>query len=456
MFLKVTLVLFTLFILFQILYIFVPLFSVKKISTLIKADKEKSISILIPAFNEEKVILNCLQGIINVNYKNYEAIFINDGSSDQTLPLLMHHLQLEPTHKRLPALKIPHEPVNEVYQSQRYPNIYVIDKGNGGKADALNAGIEYLKKEIVVTLDADSILDPHSLQVMNSSFINEKIIGAGGMVQIAQGTRGDFLKPEPTFLTSGIIRYQIVNYMTDFYMHKYTQMKMKSITVISGAFGAFKKDILFEIGGFRKTVGEDMDITLRIQCLIKTKYKDCKVIYSPQAICYTECPATYKDLFSQRIRWQKAFIDCLIRYKSSFFKKLGFRLSIFLLIDSLILGMLCAFPIAFIPIMLIFNSDQYMIVLGFLTVTFFLGNYQRMTTLIVSRRLGLHYTKLDYLKIAIFTPLEIMTYRLLGVAFVITGTVMYFKNKDKWNVARRVGTNNQTYSNGVLVNEKSG
>lgn len=456
MFLKLTLVLFIIFIMFQILYIFVPLFSVKKSSAIIKSDKEKSMSILIPAFNEEKVILNCLQGIVNTKYKNYEAIFINDGSTDRTLPLLMHHLNLEPTHKRLPTLKISYEPINGVYQSKRYPNIFVIDKENGGKADALNAGIDYLKNELVVTLDADSILEPHSLEFMNHSFTDEKVLAAGGLVQIVQGTKGNYLKPEPTFLTSGIIKYQILQYLTDFYLHKYTQMKMKSITVISGAFGAFRKDILFEVGGFRKTVGEDMDITLRIQRLIKMKYKDCKLIYSQQAICYTECPATYKDLFNQRIRWQKAFIDCLITYKSSFFKTFGFRLSIFLLIDSLLLGMLCAFPIAFIPIMLIINSDQYMIVLGFLTVTFFLGNYQGLITLIVSRRLGLHYTKLDYLKISIFIPIQILTYRLLGVAFVIVGTVMYMKNKDKWNVAKRVGTNNQTYSQGVLVNEKSG
>ncbi len=114
MFLKITLVLFMIFIMFQILYIFVPLFTVKNHSQCKKIEKEKGMSILIPAFNEEKVILNCLQGLVNLDYKNYEAIFINDGSSDQTMRLLIHHLQLEPTFKRLPALKIPHEPVNGV------------------------------------------------------------------------------------------------------------------------------------------------------------------------------------------------------------------------------------------------------------------------------------------------------------------------------------------------------
>ncbi|MDG5786356.1 glycosyltransferase [Evansella sp. AB-P1] len=456
MFLKITLVLFFIYMLFQLIYIFVPLFAVKSKNRFSKLEKEKGISILIPAYNEEKVILNCLQGIVNLKYKNYEAIFINDGSSDQTLNILKEHLQLEPTFQRLPAIKIPHEAIIEVYQSKLYPKILVIDKENGGKADALNAGIEYLKKEIVITLDADSILEPHSLQAMNKAFEDEKVIAAGGMVQIGQGFHGNFLRPKPTFLTSGIIRYQIIQYLTAFYLHKFTLMKMSSITVIAGAFGAFRKNILFEIDGFRKTVGEDMDITLRIQRLVKTKYKDCKLIFNPQATCYTECPETYKALFNQRIRWQKAFMDCVITYRTSFFNRFGFRLSIFFLIEAFLLGTLSAFPIIFIPIILIFNLEHYMIALGLLTVTFFLGNYQSFSTLVVSRRFGLRYHRKDYLKIATFIPIEIITYRLLGLAFVISGTIMYFINKEKWNVATRIGTNSQSYDEGVLLlNEKT-
>ncbi|MFA9558161.1 glycosyltransferase [Evansella sp. AB-rgal1] len=457
MFLKITLILFLIYIFFQLLYIFVPLFSIKDKKKREEVEKEKGISILVPAYNEEKVILNCLQGIVNINYKNYEAIFINDGSSDETLDLLKHHLQLEPTFRKLAAVKIPHEAIIDIYESKLFPKIFVIDKKNGGKADALNAGIEYARKELVITLDADSILEPHSLQVMNTEFEDKQVLAAGGMVQIGQGFKGNFLLPEPTFITSGIIRFQIVQYLTAFYLHKFTQMKAKSITVIAGAFGAFRKDILFEIDGFRKTVGEDMDITLRIQRLIKMKYRDCKLIFVPEAICYTECPATYRDLFNQRIRWQKAFMDCVVTYKSSFFTKLGFRLSIFFLIEAFLLGTLCAFPIVFIPIMLLMNSDHYMIVLGFLTATFVLGIYQSYTTMIVSNRLGLNYNKPDYLKIAIFIPIEVLTYRLLGLAFVISGTTMYFINKDKWNVATRVGTNNQTYNEGTFVlTEKAG
>ncbi|MBU9711533.1 glycosyltransferase family 2 protein [Evansella tamaricis] len=452
MLLKITLALFSIFILFQLIYIFVPLFTVKnKLNTKMIKEKEKGISILVPAYNEEKVILNCVQGILHLDYENHETIIINDGSKDNTLQLLKENLQLEPTFKRLPAVKIPHEDVREIYQSALYPKILVIDKENGGKADALNAGIEYAKKGIVITLDADSVLDPKSLTAINSTFNDDLVLAAGGMVHIGQGFRGNYSKPKTTFLTSGIIRFQIIQYLTAFYLHKLTQTKMKSLTVIAGAFGAFRKRTLFEIDGFRKTVGEDMDITLRIQRLIKMKYRKHKLVFVPNALCYTECPETYRDLFSQRIRWQKAFVDCALMYKTSFFKKLGFRLSAFFLFESLLLGTINAFTVILIPVILILNHQYYMIALGLFTATFVLSLYQSIAMLIVSKRFDLHFSNKDYRRILRFLPFEILTYRFMGLLFVIIGTVAYFINKDQWNTATRTGKNYQVFGDEEVV-----
>jgi poly-beta-1,6-N-acetyl-D-glucosamine synthase len=448
-----TLTLFALYIFFQLLYIFLPLFTVRPHHRLKRLNEEKGISILIPAYNEKKVILNCIQGLVNLKYKNFEAIFVNDGSTDGTLDLLIDHLQLEPTYLKLPAVKIPHQQIKEVYRSRLFPKVYCIDKVNGGKADALNAGTEYSSKNIVITLDADSVLEPNSLQMINSVFEDEKILAAGGMVQIGQGFKGNYLNPEPTFKQKGIIRFQIMQYLTSFYLHKLTQTKMKSIVVIAGAFGAFRKKILQEVNGYRRTVGEDMDITLRIQKLIKTKkkYKKSKLVFVPQALCYTECPETFKDLYNQRIRWQKAFVDCVMYYKSAFFKQLGIRLSFFFLVEALLLGTINAFFLLLIPIMLIFNQEHYMIAVALFTITFVLSNYQSIATMIVSKRFGLHYSRENYLKIALFIPFEVITYRLLGVLFVITGTILYFKNKDAWNVSIRNGTNASLYGEVVPI-----
>ncbi len=433
------LALFLIFILFQLLYIFIPLYVIKKENRFKMVKEEKGISILIPAYNEETVILDCLQGILNLNYTNFEAIFINDGSKDHTFQLLYSYLDLIP-EERSPAKQLSHQRVRGFYKSANCPNIYVLNKVNGGKADSLNAGIDYAKNEIIITLDADSVLNTKALAAMNAAFEDEKVLAAGGMVQISQGYNGVFTTPQPIFSVSGLIRYQLIQYLTDFYLHKITQAKLKSITVIAGAFGAFRRYALFEVNGYRSTVGEDLDITLRMQGLIKQKYKNHKLIFVPYAICYTECPSTLKSLFSQRIRWQKGFIDCMINFKKSFFRSLGIPVSIYLLVDSLILGTLNAYPTILIPIILLFTNN-YSMALFFLSITFLLALYRSITAIIISRRHGHKYSKLDYLKICLFIPFEIVTFRLLGLIFVTAGTLLYLKNKEGWNKVDRVGVN---------------
>ena len=255
------------------------------------------------------------------------------------------------------------------------------------------------------------------------------------------------------FNISGLIRYQVIQYLTDFYLHKTTQAKLRSITVIAGAFGAFRKHALFEVYGYRNTVGEDLDITLRMHALIKKKYKRYKLIFVPNAICYTECPSTFKDLLSQRIRWQKGFIDCLLHYKKSFFVNLGIPVSIYMLVDSLILGTLNAFPTMLVPLLIVINHN-YGITLFFLSITFLLALYRSITTMIISRRYGHKYSPKDYLKLTLFIPIEILTYRLLGLVFVTFGTILYAKNKEGWNSIERIGINNQSYVDGISVQIK--
>ncbi|MYL33860.1 glycosyltransferase [Pontibacillus yanchengensis] len=442
--LMVTLFIFSIFIIFQILYIFIPIFLVSDKNDVVLTSKEKSITILIPAYNEEKVINHCLKGIQNVNYTNVEAIFINDGSTDGTFDLLDSLIKLQPVRRTKQGI-LTHKKIKGIYQSKLYPHMYVIDKVNGGKADALNAGIEVANNDIIVTLDADSVLDYNAMQAINTAFQDETIIAAGGTVQIAQGFHGNYLHPQPTFIISGIIRFQIIQYFTAFYLHKFTQMKFKSITVIAGAFGAFRKYALLEANGYRNTVGEDMDITLRIQSLIKTKYKKSRMIVVPHAFCYTECPSTLRDLFNQRIRWQKAFVDCVWIYRKSFFRKIGFAPSLYLLLDSLLLGTLNAFVMLLIPLTFFITPNNYWIPVGLFSFTFLLATYQSIAAILISRRFGVKYTLQDYAKISTFIPLEIITYRLLGIAFVTMGTILYLKSKDGWHVSRRVGIGYQTY-----------
>ncbi|UAC49812.1 glycosyltransferase family 2 protein [Bacillus aquiflavi] len=449
----ITICLYCVFFIFQALYIFVPLFTVKGNRFKEKLDKEKGMSVLIPAYNEENIIKNCIQAILHVDYKNYEAFIINDGSTDKTMELLQSLLVLETVEKEK-AGKLKHKKIKGIYQSTVYPNIYVIDKENGGKADSLNAGIEYAKFDNIITLDADSSLDVNSLQAINSAFRDEKVIAAGGMVHIGQTFHGDYTNPKPFFKVSNLLKFQFIQYLANFYLYKITQTKFNALAIISGAFGVFKKDALFEVGGYRITVGEDMDITMRIQRLIKTKYKDRKILFIPEAVCFTEGPETLRDLFKQRIRWQKAFIDCIIIYGKSLFTKFGLSMSLFLLVDSLLLGTLTAFPTLIIPFIILFSGNGAHLALMLFCFSFSLGVFQSIVALIITNRYGYKFKGFDRVRLSLFVPFEIVTYRFLGVLFNTFGTVGYFINKNSWNKVERVGTNNQTYSSDLSSDGK--
>lgn len=437
--LTLTLLLYLIFVLFQILYIFIPLFTIKTTHNIKKAIYEEGITILVPAYNEQALIIKNLLGIINVDYRNYEVIFINDGSIDRTMDLLDDNLTLYKSFRR-PSNMFNYESINGVYESKLYPYIYVIDKENGGKADALNAGLDFAKNNIIITLDADSILDQDSLTYINTAFRDETIISAGGTVHAGQGFTGSHSSPQPTFIASNLIRFQIIQYLTAFYLHKTTQAKINSITVISGAFGAFRKRALIEVKGFRKSIGEDMDITLKMQQLIKLKYNKHRLIAIPEAKCYTECPETFRELFKQRVRWQKAFIDCIFYYRKSFYKKFKAIPSTYLLLDSLLLGTINAFILLHIPITLILFPHHYMIPLGLFSMTYFLAICQSLASILISQRFNIHYQFRDYLKISLFIPVEVMTYRFLGILFVISGTISYFINNQNWSESKRFGS----------------
>lgn len=437
MLLSFSLILFCLFLFFHILYMFIPLYTLKKRP---KSDweKEKGISVVIPAYNEELVIENCLNGIFNIDYEDYEVLFINDGSIDNTFERFHDLLQLARTSVATQKF-LEYEPVKGVYQSQLYPHIWLIDKENGGKADALNAGIDLSTKEIVITLDADCILDRFALKEMNRTFSDDTVIAAGGLVNIVQGFKQVNNRLTPNFKVPGLIRYQVIQYLTAFYLHKTTQAKFGAITVIAGAFGAFQRSVLLQIKGYRKTVGEDMDITLKVQELIATTLKDKRIVCVPEAVCYTECPATFKNLYRQRIRWQKAFVDCIITYRKSFYKRMNVKVSTYLLFDSLILGTLSAYPTLFVPIIVLLTMNNIKLSLILFSMSIVLAVMQDIATIMVSRRFGHRYSFKDQMYLLLFVPVEVILYRITGLFFVTFGTILYFFDKNGWKSPERIG-----------------
>lgn len=277
---------------------------------------EPSVSLLVPAYNEAATIRTSVLSLLQLQYPDYEVVVINDGSKDETLEVLREAFDLEPYPEPL-RLGVPHQEVLGIYRSRRHANLRVIDKHNGGKADALNAGINAARHELFCAVDADSILQRDSLLRVVQPFLeDERTVAAGGTVRIANGSRvqGGFLL-EAGIPTSLLARFQIVEYLRAFLFGRLGWSPMNAVLIISGAFGLFDRERVIRVGGYStSTVGEDMELVVRLHRYHREHRLPYRIRYLPDPICWTEAPEDLTTLGKQRSRWQRGLAESLSRH----------------------------------------------------------------------------------------------------------------------------------------------
>jgi cellulose synthase/poly-beta-1,6-N-acetylglucosamine synthase-like glycosyltransferase len=274
---------------------------------------EPPVSILVPAYNEEATIATSVRSMLQLDYPEFEVIVVNDGSRDGTMEALRSAFALVPFPEAY-RQRIGVKPLRGVYRSTRHPNLRVIDKDNGGKADALNAGINASRYPLFCGVDADSILERASLRRVVGPFLEDPlVIASGGTVRIANGctVRGGFLESVglPVRLMPLL---QIVEYLRAFLFGRMGWTPLNAVLIISGAFGLFRKETVVEAGGYRSdTVGEDMELVVRLHRLHRAAGKEYRIVFVPDPICWTEAPESLRVLRSQRTRWQRGLAESL-------------------------------------------------------------------------------------------------------------------------------------------------
>lgn len=271
------------------------------------------ISLLVPAFNEAPTIAASVRSMLQLTYHEFEIIVINDGSKDETMDVLRREFDLIPFAEAY-WRKLPVEPVRGIWRSMRYPNLRVIDKENGGKADALNAGINAARYPLYCAVDADSILQRNSLQLIVQPFIEDaRTIAAGGTVRVVNGceVNGGFLTS--VGLPHKLLpKLQIVEYLRAFLFGRLGWSPLNAMLVISGAFGLFRKSSVISVGGYRTdTVGEDMELVMRLHRMHRQQRIPYRIVFVPNPVCWTEVPETLRVLRNQRVRWQRGLSESL-------------------------------------------------------------------------------------------------------------------------------------------------
>jgi cellulose synthase/poly-beta-1,6-N-acetylglucosamine synthase-like glycosyltransferase len=296
-------------------------------NTIVSSPLAPTLSVIAPAFNESQTIIDNIRTLLSLYYNNYEVIVVNDGSTDDSLEKMIATYELEKVNYYF-DYRIPCKRIRAVYKSQNrsFKKLTVVDKVNGGKADSLNAGLNVSKNELVVSIDADSIMEPDALLKLVKPFMeakDKKVIGAGGVIRIANSCEisGGHIKkvhlPEK-FLP----RAQVMEYTRAFLMGRMAWSELDGLLLISGALGMFDREVVIQSGGYRTdTVGEDMELVVRIRRHMADQKIKYDVVYIPDPLCWTEVPSTIKVLARQRSRWTRGTLETLITHRKLLFNR---------------------------------------------------------------------------------------------------------------------------------------
>ena len=288
-----------------------------------------SVSIIAPAFCEEATIIESVHSLLNLKYPNYDLIVVNDGSRDNTLNRLIHHFNLEKVDRVL-SQQLKTKPIRGLYINKDIPKLIVIDKANGGKADSLNAGINLSRKEYFCGIDADSLLEEKALLRLSSLAVDAKheAVALGGNILPVNGSLvKNGMIVELKLAGNFLARLQTVEYLRAFMGGRLGWAYLKSLLIISGAFGLFRKDRVVSVGGYmtsserfnRDTVGEDMELVVRLRRSLHEQKIAHEILYSYNANCWTEVPEKLSILERQRDRWQRGLLDILAFHRKLLF-----------------------------------------------------------------------------------------------------------------------------------------
>ncbi|MGD9815010.1 MAG: glycosyltransferase family 2 protein, partial [Hyphomonadaceae bacterium] len=280
------------------------------------------VSIIAPAFNEEANIVESVQSLLGLRYPCFKVIVVSDGSTDATLQRLIAAFDL----RRIALdvdMPLPHRSIRGAYRSVRNPNLLVIDKTNGGKADALNAGLNAARHPLFCCVDADSVLEFDALLRVVQPFIDDPhhVVASGGSVCVANGcTIGGGRVVNVGLSRNPLALAQTIEYLRAFQLARLAWSRIDALAIISGAFGLFRRDVAIAAGGYQcNTVGEDIELVVRLHRRSIESGSGHRIVFVPDPVCWTEAPETMRMLARQRMRWQRGALETLAQHRAMLF-----------------------------------------------------------------------------------------------------------------------------------------
>ena len=415
---------------------------------LLSSTLSPTISILAPAFNEESTIEASLRALLALQYPSLEIIVISDGSKDRTVQVLIERFDLVPV-KTIYEQRIKTKPVRSLYRSATYPALVVVDKENGGKADALNVGLSFAKGELVCAMDADTLIEADGLQRMVRPFLYATdVVATGGTIRVVNGSEVKFGRVVKTRVpTNAIAGMQVVEYLRAFLFGRLGWNRLGGNIIISGAFGLFRRDAVVSSGGYlHDTVGEDMELVLRLKRLSYEHGGPGKIAFVPDPVAWTEVPESLKVLGRQRDRWHRGLADVLWRHRRMLLNPrygvTGLVVFPYYTFVELLAPVIEAIGLISLAIGLIFHIVDWNFAALFYLTAYGLGTALTAFTLILEDLSFHRYeTFRDRALLFWWALMENLGYRQLTVYWRLRGLWKFMRGRKDWGVMERKGFN---------------
>lgn len=281
------------------------------------------ISVLVPVHNEGASIGDVVRSLLRIRYPKHEIIVINDGSTDDTLDLLKRQLGLIPAgDAQFHSFRT--QTIRGVYRSTLHPQIRVIDKENGGKGDALNAGIDEARYPMIFAGDGDSLYAADVLEKMIQPFLeNSRTVGCGASLRVLnEATIVDGVPVRDALSHNYIVRFQILEYLRAGLNSRFGWGALNGMTCVSGACALWRKSVVVAAGGYAtNTIWEDMEITVRVHHYMRTLGLPYRIAFVPESVCWTRVPETLGELARQRMSWQRHITETLSMHRNLVFAR---------------------------------------------------------------------------------------------------------------------------------------
>ena len=406
-----------------------------------------TVSILAPAHDEAVTVTESVRSLLTLRYPNLEVVLVNDGSTDDTLEVLRRDFDLIAVHAAPLRRRLQAAPVRGVYRSRSTPSLVVVDKENGGKADALNVALDVADGELVCAIDSDTLVEPDALQRMVRPFLFEEgVVAVGGTIRAVNGSEvraGRVLRQRAP--RRPLPALQAVEYLRAFLTGRLGWNRLGGNLVISGAFGLFRREPMIAAGGYEhESVGEDMEVVVRMRRRGREAGTDSRVVFVPDPVAWTEVPQRLRTLARQRDRWHRGLADVLRRHARLFanprYGAMGLVVVPYFWLIELLAPVVELVGLTAMVLGLIFGAVNVPFAILFLLVAYGFGLALTAYALALDEWTYRGYGGLgDRLWLLLVALTEGLGYRQLTAVWRLRGLIRYARGRTEWGAMAREG-----------------